>query len=250
MGHTQWYALAKGLINLDDHKLRVSSGKASQSLGQTPGKTNMKYFPFLRLAPEMRNAIYEELLLMPKVYDSRTSRIYPDILTTCHQIYEEAATILYGTQEHVVYIDDTMNENRVCLWKKPYYYPVGELRDLPFGLRKMTKVCVYVSFDIPSDVPDEEICSPFSTFFVELCQSLVMDHQLQSMRVVWQTAQGGRSIWPGAEQYLLTSLSLVNGLRNIEFVGRVFDMELLEQVREIMASKQIEVQDLEVVAEV
>lgn len=54
---------------------------------------------FLSLPGEIRNLIYYQLLLIPALSRHRllnNSRVYPQILSACHQIHSEAVQILYG----------------------------------------------------------------------------------------------------------------------------------------------------------
>ncbi|SMY24685.1 unnamed protein product [Zymoseptoria tritici ST99CH_1A5] len=51
-------------------------------------------FRFLDLPPEMKNLIYEELLVLQDSYTC-----FPEILGTCRQIFKEGSNILYGDNE-------------------------------------------------------------------------------------------------------------------------------------------------------
>ncbi|MCJ1481810.1 hypothetical protein MMC06_001969 [Schaereria dolodes] len=205
---------------------------------------------FLCLPSEVRNSIYEELLLTPKTYDPETFMIYTSILGTCRQIYREASSILYQTQEHVAYIDITTSMNSISLWKRNYFYPPGEHKDFPQGLRKMTKICFYIRFEIPIYDPvtrspfdagdrlpleDDDGCSiSYSPFFESFCYSISLYHHLKNIRVVWQATQEGRRIWPGPQQYMMECMSVIQRVREVEFVGRAYDVELMEQVKVLM----------------
>jgi hypothetical protein len=59
----------------------------------------MNSLSFLDLPGEIRNQIYLQLLVLPAISLPRKlgdGPIYPQILKTCHKVYEEAKQILYG----------------------------------------------------------------------------------------------------------------------------------------------------------
>jgi hypothetical protein len=64
-------------------------------------------FPFMKLPIELR---LRELLLQPesegdlRMKSSGLHCLHPNILQTCHQVYDEAVEVLYG--ENVFYIND------------------------------------------------------------------------------------------------------------------------------------------------
>ena len=78
-------------------------------------------FPFMKLATELRLQIYRELLQAKNDLRMSTSRgfyrnhLHPNILQTCHQVYDEAVEVLYG--ENIFHVDhvnpDNPNASRV-----------------------------------------------------------------------------------------------------------------------------------------
>jgi hypothetical protein len=70
----------------------------------------------MKLPIELRLQVYRELLLQPesegdlRMKSSGLHCLHPNILQTCHQVYDEAVEVLYG--ENVFYINDIDPDNR------------------------------------------------------------------------------------------------------------------------------------------
>jgi hypothetical protein len=97
--------------------------------------------PFFRLPAELRNQIYEELLCAstPRSKDlpthhycsSRTPSVYPDIMSTCKRIHDEATDLLYTT--HIFHAHPSL------LTAMPYLLSPGKPVLNAEGLKKIKR---------------------------------------------------------------------------------------------------------------
>ena len=83
---------------------------------QRTGALVQTTFPFMKLPTELRLKVYRELLkprndLRMKFHELGMNHLHPNILRTCHQVYEEAMEVLYGENIFYVHYIDRNNPN-------------------------------------------------------------------------------------------------------------------------------------------
>lgn len=82
---------------------------------------------FLNLPGEIRNQIYELLLVVPAIPDShalgQTPRVHPSILAVCRQTYHEAIKILYGSNTFIAHNSLLSSLPQLRRWLGPVKSP-------------------------------------------------------------------------------------------------------------------------------
>lgn len=137
------------------------------------------HFRFLNLSPELRNTIYEELLILQNSFSCT-----PQILATCKQINKEATSVLYGDNliEAKIYPDGIIAHGRRCGTYVPAsFHPGRSFSSLiwPSYLRRVQHLNITtISLPFWGDW-----LIPLSNTVFSLCSFLGADHDLRSLQL-------------------------------------------------------------------
>lgn len=153
--------------------------------------------PFLDLPGELRNQIYDELLISHDRDPTRV-RCYPQILATCRRIHQEASGILYGSNDVQITVCErsVLTNGKKCgkfspyPWTAPDSSPVYSELIWPAFLRKVRHVTLVNEHDGPYHVHwnvlqgyNRHRFSRLENIFFYLCHFLGRDHNLESLSV-------------------------------------------------------------------
>jgi len=172
----------------------------------------------MKLLPEVRNKIYEELLVF---HDS--SSCHPGMLATCKQIHHEASGILYGDNM----IDVKMQQHNSWGDKKPEHDGTvahgrscfdGDVTNLqwPDFLHRLQKV----KFSATQGWPEEVV---WFTLY-HLCSTLKSKHNLVAFEVDIQCVTG-------SAHRILNTLQLLDEMKLINILGHQGSEVALQNLR-------------------
>ena len=221
-------------------------------------------FPFMKLPPELRNMIYRDLLALRFNHESMyvpylsIDVAHPQILRTCHEIYNEAYQLFrwINRMELTIFSHDT------------FAFRGGQRLILPPTNRQMARSPTFMSnpwLAIPAFVRDHEnldvhlawnvhnMISPVTNIFLQyLCMhvntftvTVLPTHKnLQSLRIYFdinasRVRNGGQAASDRemalCEFKCLMAFRRVRGLREVEFHGFLYiDPVVLGVLRNIM----------------
>ncbi|SMY24688.1 unnamed protein product [Zymoseptoria tritici ST99CH_1A5] len=194
-------------------------------------------FPFMDFSPELRNRVYQELLVLDNSFTC-----FPQILATSKQVNSEASTVLYGDN----LIDVRMLPDGIYVHGKHVGgyasyrrgQPAPQLRLVwPYWLRKVH----FLRFSLEHILGARYAYSLFSLasgsrFDIEdldfvlhsMCSFLASDHMLRSLKVdiTGDDTEGTLPIVP----HLLQSTQLLGHLKELEFQGDIANFDYAPSV--------------------